>query len=183
MSNEIELLKFVCRRLDKAEISYMLTGSLAANFYLVPRMTRDIDFVINILPSEVDRFFHCFQNDFYIVKESIKEAIKHQGMFNAIHQSSVFKVDFIIRKDSSYREEEFQRKRQVLLGVEKIWIVSPEDLILSKLIWAKDSLSDLQLRDVKNLLSAVKNLDEQYLHRWMQRLELDTVYKKVTSNE
>ena len=48
MSEESEVLKEVCRRLEAADISYMLTGSVAANFYAVPRMTRDIDIVIEV---------------------------------------------------------------------------------------------------------------------------------------
>ena len=43
MSEELEVLKTVTSRLEGAGISYMLTGSMAANFYTVPRLTRDID--------------------------------------------------------------------------------------------------------------------------------------------
>jgi hypothetical protein len=32
----------------------MLTGSMAMNYYAVPRMTRDIDMVINLLSSSCD---------------------------------------------------------------------------------------------------------------------------------
>jgi hypothetical protein len=51
MTNELDILKQVCQGLEQANIPYMLTGSLAANFYTVPRMTRDIDIIIEILPS------------------------------------------------------------------------------------------------------------------------------------
>jgi len=65
MLNELQVLKEVCRRLETAKIPYMLTGSFAANFYAIPRMTRDIDLVIEILRSHLDQFIAAFQGDFY----------------------------------------------------------------------------------------------------------------------
>ncbi len=74
-------------------------------------------------------------------------------MFNAIHNESVLKVDFIVRKETAYRHIEFQRKRRIHFEDCEIWIVAPEDLILSKLEWAKENSSQIQLNDVKNLIS------------------------------
>ncbi|MCE5295111.1 MAG: hypothetical protein LLF94_10940 [Chlamydiales bacterium] len=179
MADEIDILKQVCLKLEQVGLPYMLTGSFAANFYAVPRMTRDIDIVIEIFKPDVAKLIQTFEEDFYIDNEAIAEAIKHQGMFNIIHNESVFKIDFIIRKDSLYRNTEFQRKCRVQLDNVEIWIVSPEDLILSKLEWAKDSLSEMQLNDVKNLLHSIKNLDKNYLDSWIERLNLGSIYKKV----
>lgn len=179
---ELEILKLVCQSLEHANIPYMLTGSFAANFYAVPRMTRDIDIVIEILEPDMDKFLQAFEKDFYVDRNSIAEAVKYQRMFNIIHQNTVFKVDFIILKNSSYRHTEFQRKRQVSFNDAQIWIVSPEDLIVSKLFWAKDSLSEMQLKDVKNLLRTLKNLDTEYIQQWVQTLHLEPVYEKVNLN-
>ena len=179
MSEEAEILKLVCRRLEAAAIPYMITGSMAANLYAVPRMTRDIDVVIEAQSGDIPKMTELFKQDFYVDRESISEAIQRQGMFNIPHNESVVKIDFIIRKNSSYRELEFQRRRAVPFESERIWVVSPEDLILSKLFWAKDSLSEMQLKDVKNLLSAVKNLDNAYLAQWTQTLGLEEVYRKA----
>ena len=182
MTEEIDVLKLVCRRLEDGNIPYMLTGSLAANFYAVPRMTRDIDIVVEILELDISKFFQSFQDDFYIDKASIVDAVKHQSMFNIIHNDSVFKIDFVVRKKSSYRSTEFQRRQRVQLDNTHIWIVALEDLIISKLLWAKDSFSDLQLRDVRNLLQSAKNLDTVYINTWVQTLDLSNVYEKATSN-
>ena len=51
-----------------------------------------------------------------------------------------------------------------------VWIVSKEDLIISKLYWARDSHSEFQLRDVKNLL--VSGYDVAYLEQWTRELGL-----------
>lgn len=66
MSEEVEVLKTVCKKLEMAHLPYMLTGSFAANFYATPRMTRDIDIVIEVLAADIDPFFHVFKDDFYV---------------------------------------------------------------------------------------------------------------------
>ena len=62
-----------------------------------------------------------------------------------------------------------------------MFIVSPEDLILSKLDWAKESRSQMQLDDVRNLLKSVKGLDIAYLSRWSERLGLSALYREVSA--
>lgn len=179
MATELDILKYVCQCLENANIPYMLTGSFAANFYAVPRMTRDIDFVLEVHKFNVARLYKVFQNEFYIDKESVVQAIEHQGMFNIIHNESIIKVDFIIRKDSLYRETEFERRRKIKVEDAEIWIVSPEDLIISKLFWAKDSLSQMQINDVKNLVGGLNHLDISYIEKWINILKLEHVYEKV----
>ncbi len=83
-------------------------------------------------------------------------------MFNIIHNALVVKVDCVVRKDSEYRREEFARRRRLIIDGEPVTIVAPEDLILSKREWAKESHSQLQLDDVRNLLRSVKDLDRTY---------------------
>ncbi|WKZ14648.1 nucleotidyltransferase domain-containing protein [Candidatus Jettenia sp. AMX1] len=56
---------------------------------------------------------------------------------------------------------------------------SPEDLILSKLFWAKESLSGMQIRDVRNLLKTIHNLDINYTEKWVRELGLEEVYNEV----
>lgn len=183
MPIELDILKQVCGQLNDYEIPYMLTGSFAANFYATPRMTRDIDIVIEIRLAEVAKIFQIFQKDFYVDKVSINEAIKHQSMFNIIHNEQVFKIDFIVRKDDEYRLVEFKRKQRICLDDVSIWIVSPEDLIISKLFWAKDSLSEIQIRDVKNLLLTVHQLDLDYIREWIDKLNLALIYDKACTHE
>ena len=176
---EFEILKEVCQRLEKANIPYMITGSIASNLYAVPRMTRDVDIVIQVKKEDANRLLEIFKGDFYIDSESVKEAIEKQGMFNIIHNQYVFKVDFIVRKDSPYHELEFERRRQIKMEGVSIWIVTLEDLILSKLFWAKDSLSELQLGDVRNLLETQREIDRAFLEKWIHSLGLESTYAKV----
>ncbi len=180
MSEELEVLKAVTGRLAGAGIPYMVTGSMALNYYAAPRMTRDIDIVAELSEQDVDRVVGLFQDGFYIDREMMQRAVTEKALFNMIHRAYVVKVDLVVRKDSEYRREEFARRRQVSIEGHSVFIVAPEDLILSKLIWAKDSRSEVQLNDVRNLLAAVRDLDKDYLARWADRLSLASLYREVS---
>lgn len=168
--NEIDILRDVCGRLDRAGIAYMLTGSLAMNYYAIPRMTRDIDMVVEMTSRDVFRIEEIFSPDYVLSREAIEDAVYRQGMFNMIHGESVIKVDFIVRKSDEYRQVEFARRMPVKVADFQAYLVSKEDLILSKLFWAKDSRSEMQMADVKNLLATGCNRD--YLDLWAEKLGL-----------
>jgi len=172
LMNEIDVLKDVSQKLQHLGIEYMMTGSLAMNYYSEPRMTRDIDIVVSIKKEDLEKILSAFKNDYYISGPSILTAIKDSSMFNIIHNKSVIKVDLIIRKDEKYRKLEFERRQKIRINDFDTYIVSKEDLILSKLIWAKGSQSELQHRDIKNLLAT--GYDKQYLVSWASTLNLET---------
>lgn len=179
MSDELDILKLVVARLDAAGIPYMVTGSMAANFYATPRMTRDIDLVVELREGDVGRMVWLFQDDYYIDRDMVEQAVRTQSMFNMIHNALVVKIDCVVRKDSEYRREEFFRRRMVIVDGRPVTIVAPEDLILSKLEWAKESRSQMQLDDVRNLLTSVRKLDQTYLAEWTERLGLSGLYREV----
>jgi len=93
-----------------------------------------------------------------------------------IHNEAFIKIDCIIRKASEYRQLEFGRRQQAEIQGVLVWLVSKEDLIISKLFWARDSHSELQLRDIKNLLAS--GYDVEYLERWTRKLELNSLLQE-----
>ena len=170
MQNELEVLRDVTKKLTGAGIHYMLTGSWALTYYAEPRMTRDIDLVVEVSRSAADLFLSLFGSDYYIPQDAVTRAISNETQFNLIHTRFIVKVDFIIRKNNEYRRTEFERRQLVQLDEMEIWIVSKEDLIISKLYWASDSHSDFQLRDVKKLLKS--GYDSVYVNKWVSKLGL-----------
>ena len=105
-----QLLEKITQALDRAEIPYMVSGSIALNTYAVPRMTRDIDIVIELKKEDIDRLCKIFEIGFYIDQLTVQEEVKRRGMFNVIDFESGYKIDFIIRKNSPYRQLEFSRR-------------------------------------------------------------------------
>jgi hypothetical protein len=143
MQNELDIVRDVSAKLDSAGIGYMLTGSMAMNYYAQPRMTRDIDVVVALRPADAARVVQLFSPDYYVSREAVDSSIAHQSLFNLIHNESVIKVDCIVRKQNEYRMAEFNRRQRIKIENFETWIVSKEDLVLSKLFWAKDSHSEL----------------------------------------
>lgn len=174
--NEIDILRDVCRRLDQAGIAYMLTGSMAMNYYAIPRMTRDIDMVVEISSQDSATIVKIFSPDYILSRDAVEDAVYRQGMFNMIHGESVIKVDFIVRKSSEYRRMEFSRRILVKIADFQAYLVSKEDLILSKLDWAKESRSEMQLTDVKNILAT--GFDGDYLNHWALKLCLNQLLQE-----
>jgi hypothetical protein len=175
--NEIDVLKIVCKRLSDSKIEYMISGSVALSFYAEPRMTRDIDIVININAQDIDKMMRLFENDFYIDREMLENAVQNQTMFNIINLEALIKIDFIIRKNEIYRIEEFKNRKKIKLHNTEIYIVAIEDLIVSKLYWAKDSYAEIQLRDIKRLIKA--DFDLEYVKKWCKHLALENVLGKA----
>ncbi len=172
MSVQLDVLKVVVTRLEVAGIQYMVSGSMAMNYYAQPRMTRDIDIVVELTADDVDRVVALFLPDFYCDPGMIRDAVGRRGMFNLIHTESVTKMDFIVRKDTPYRRAEFARRRAVTVDDAMIWLVSGEDLLLSKLVWAKDSQSEIQMSDARNLIACEPALDWDYLEYWAADLSV-----------
>ena len=177
VQNELDIVRDVSARLAGAGIGYMLTGSMAMNYYAQPRMTRDIDVVVALRREDAERMVKSFSPDYYVSREAVDSSIAHQSLFNLIHNESIIKVDCIIRKQTEYRLNEFNRRQRIKIQDFETWIVSKEDLILSKLFWAKDSHSELQLGDVKNLVAT--GCDRAYIEHWTAQLGLADLWKEI----
>jgi hypothetical protein len=174
MQNEVDIVRDVSIKLGAAGIPYMLTGSMAMNYYAQPRMTRDIDLVLAVDAGHSDAIVALFSPDYYVSAEAVRNSIVSESIFNLIHNESVIKVDCMVRKSGIYRELEFERRRRITIAAFETWIVSKEDLIISKLFWAKDSRSELQLGDVRNLVQS--GYDRAYVEQWTRELGLDSLW-------
>ena len=158
---------------EKQSISYMLSGSVAMSLYTQPRFTRDYDFVVNLKPEHINELLKNFREGYYLNDESIKEAIRKKSMFNIIDHKSGYKADFVILNDEPFRQTEFRRQKKMKFLDMIISVVSPEDLLLSKLIWIQEIQSGVQMEDIK-LLSEVEGLDWDYIKNWITELNLKT---------
>lgn len=170
MDDQLEFLSFVVERLEAAEVPYMLTGSVAMSLYGQPRMTRDIDLVVECAGTRTEDWIRIFGGDCYISAEAVAEAIARGGMFNIIHNEGVAKADFIVRRSDEYRQVEFARRQRKRIGTLEINVVAREDLVLSKLLWWKDGESAQQRADLVVLLEAAVNMEMAYLEDWAARL-------------
>jgi len=180
MNDEIGLLVSLAKQLESAGFNYMVTGSMAMALYGMPRMTRDIDIVIQIAVPEVDRLTALFEDEFCLDSSAIRKAVDNRGMFNIIHYEQVLKIDFVVRKEEPYHIEEFERRQKISVADQVVSVVSREDLVLSKLVWSKNSGSALQYGDVRQIIKMSGDaLDWDYLNTWACTLGIDALLEKV----
>jgi hypothetical protein len=171
--NILDLLEKVTLILEELRIEYMISGSMAANIYTVARSTRDIDMIVNLKEENAAQFIRVFAEAFYMNEKTVLDEIKRKGFFNLINYETGYKIDFVILKDTEFRNEEFNRRIYTKINGFNAWVVSLEDLILSKLIWIQEMNSERQQSDIKSLLES-SGIDFHYLKKWIEKLRINT---------
>lgn len=180
MTNQEDFLQRLVAALNDAGIAYMLSGSIGSSFYGQPRATNDIDVVIAPTETQLHTFAESLGEDYYVSFEAVREALKNNSMFNVIDVQTSWKADLLIRKKRPFSLEEFQRRQIAnVMGLD-VWILSPEDVILSKLEWAKNTKSDQQFRDALGVATVQwDRLDQDYLNKWAKKLQVESSLKQL----
>lgn len=168
-----DFLRALVAFFDKNDIPYMLSGSVAMSLYVEPRFTRDYDFVVHLRPDNIPQLIKAFAEGYYCDEDAVRDAVKRKSMFNIIDHKSGYKADFVVLKNEPFRQKEFNRRRIMNLLEMQIWVVSPEDLLLSKIAWIQDLQSGIQMEDIK-MLAGVDTLDWDYIHFWIKEMRLET---------
>ena len=172
-----DLLGDFTKRLDKIDIEYMLVGSMALVHYAMPRATVDIDIVVKVLPENIDKFIGEFEEDYYIPIHRAKDAVRQKKMFNVLNNQTILKIDCVVLKESEYDLNAFLRRSKVnYSGNFDVWIISKEDLILSKLNWAKNTKSERQMLDVASIIR--NGFDEDYVKIWARKLGVEMLLEE-----
>jgi hypothetical protein len=179
---EQELLVDSIRRLNRSGLAYCLTGSMASNYWGLPRTTHDIDFVVRLSAAEVRRLVDEFRGDFFLDETSVREAIEPPHQFNAIDSRSALKVDFWVEKRRPFDREVFQRRLQVSLFGEPTWIATPEDVVLHKLYWNTITPSERQVADAAGVVAVQgATLDAAYMRHWARELDVERMLEDLLS--
>ncbi|MGD0087290.1 MAG: hypothetical protein ABSC24_09185 [Verrucomicrobiota bacterium] len=182
--NERELLVDCLRRLNRTGVTYYLTGSMASNYWGIPRTTHDLDFVVQLPASAIPRVVQEFSGDFYLEEAAVHAAYQPPHQFNAIDTRSALKVDFWLPKPDPFDREMLRRRVQVTLFGEPAWIATAEDVILHKLVWNRITPSDRQLGDAAGVVAVQTDaLDKYYLRRWAQELKLAGELEQLLSGK
>src|SRR5688572_7557578 len=98
-------------------------------------------------------------------------------MFNVISRAHGGEVDCILMKNTDFARASFHRKYKVSVAGLEFWTTTKEDLMIAKLNWARDSHSEMQIRDIANLTST--EYDSAYVEDWVGRLQLENIWHEV----
>lgn len=170
-----ELFGYVINVLDSANIQYMIVGSFASTYHGIARATQDLDLVCELEQEQLAQLSKAFEApDFYLNKASAEQALQSGGMFNLVHVPTGWKIDFFQRKNRPFSRREFARRLPGEILGKAVFLSSPEDTILAKLEWAKDSHSERQLRDVAEILDVQGDrIDREYLEQGIRELQVE----------
>lgn len=182
--NERDLLVDCLRRLNRTRVTYYLTGSMASNYWGIPRSTHDLDFVVQIAAAAVPDIVQEFSGDFYLDETAIRAAFGPPYQFNAVDTRSALKVDFWLARPENFDQEMLRRRVATTLFGESAWISTAEDVILHKLVWNRISPSERQLGDAAGIVAVQGDaLDAQYLQRWARELMVDAELDRLLSGQ
>ena len=181
---EQELLQDCLIRLNRFSIDYMLVGSMASNYWGIPRSTHDIDFVVEYGSDDVASFVRLFEDDFFIQEISVRSALKPPYQFNALDNRSALKVDFFRLAGDAFDLECFRRRQSTIILGQPAFIAAPEDVILYKLRWYTISPSDRQLTDSVGILSVSGDIvDYGYMEHWANEIGVADLLKRIRSGD
>jgi hypothetical protein len=187
---QADLLRHVIDALEKLNINYILVGSLASTLYGNPRMTQDIDIVIDLKEEQVPVFCSTFpSSDFYLSESAVRDAVRTHFQFNVLHPASGNKIDFMLAQDDAWGHQQLANRQLIsLLPDCKGYAARPEDVILGKLRYYHEGRSEKHLRDIAGIIKLQgTQLDHEYVVEWAERLGVkqwwEMILERIDSNK
>ncbi|QSJ21081.1 hypothetical protein JYQ62_33320 [Nostoc sp. UHCC 0702] len=157
-------------------IPYYVSRGVAASLHGEPRSTRDLDLVMEVQSDQIDLLVTTLEDAGYYCPAGAVEGLKlgREQMLNITHTETIANADLYISDVSPFALSQMLRRRLIdLEGIPAFWVASPEDIILQKLRWGRESQSEKQWRDVLGIFKLqVETLDYTYLAEWAERLDL-----------
>ncbi len=177
------LLIEVSNILQRLKIPYIITGGFAVLVWGRPRFTADIDIVVELKFENINNLVKTLLllgKANYIDKDMIKNALAHGGEFNFIHGDTGIKVDFWVLKKTPFELSRMKRRVAKSVLGKNVYFTSPEDLILSKLQWYRQSQSSRHLEDAESVFKiSGKKLNTKYLKHWAEKLGFLDILNKL----
>lgn len=180
--DQLDLLRHLIAALDRLDVPYMVVGSLASAAYGEPRMTQDIDVVIDLEERQIAALCRAFASDeFYVSEQAALDAVRHNSQFNIIHPASGNKIDLMIVPAGAWGQAEISRRQRTrLLPDLEGYCARPEDVILGKMQYYREGGSEKHLRDIAGILKVSGDqVDRQYVARWAEQMGLAEIWQAV----
>ncbi|MBN1507059.1 MAG: nucleotidyltransferase [Sedimentisphaerales bacterium] len=180
-----EVIERLADVLDRLGVRYAIGGGVASALYGTVRFTRDADISVQPFSPIADKLYESLQDEFYISREAMEEALRFHGSFNIIHFETAFKIDLFIQGPTEFEERVLDRRRMLKLADisrRNVCVVSPEDIVLLKLRWFKDTdcTSERQWNDVLGVLRVQReSLDFGYLTDFAAKLGLEELLDRA----
>lgn len=173
-----EIARILHAVFESLNLRYYITGGVCAIAYGDPRTTRDLDIVVEVERSEIMPVGERLEAEgFYCPPGAVEDIQAGRGrVLSVTHMQLVLNADIVLDADTEFDRSKMERRRLEAIGLdesERFWLASPEDVILAKLLWGRQSESEKQWRDVQGVLKVQGDtLDFDYLRSWAEQLDL-----------
>ncbi len=177
-----ELLERLVIVAERLRIPYLTVGSMATISFGDPRLTNDVDVVIDLRQNQIEQFCASFPApEFYLSKSAVESAVIRKRQFNIIHPSSGLKIDCILPTGTAFDVSQLKRGvRQTILENRTAIFSSPEDVIIKKMEYFREGGSEKHLRDITGVLKLQGDkIDRAYILSWAERLELTPIWEMI----
>jgi len=182
-----DFLKIILSVLEKAGIDYMIGGAVAVWPWGEPRSTQDIDIVIHLGIEQINALSKELEKvDIYLPPDIILDNLHETRIdlpINAIHGASGYKAEmFLLREDDELRKTAFQRRVKIDFGSEigEVFIHSPEDLIIYKMLYYSLSQQTKHIRDIGSIIKSRRDdLDYEYIQIWAIKKQLNAIWQEI----
>jgi hypothetical protein len=178
IQDSAELARQLHPLLESLNIPYYITGGVASIAHGEPRTTRDLDLVVQINRSDITRLVAALeQAGFYCPPGAVEDIQAGRGRVLSITNiETILNADIVVNADAAFDQSKLARRQLVSFDEQetlRFWLASPEDVILSKLLWGRRSQSEKQWRDVLGVLKVQgETLEFDYLFKWAKELEI-----------
>lgn len=185
-SEALRVTRQVTTVLDALGVPYVIGGSLASIVHGLVRTTMDADIVADLSPDHAPALTAALGAAFYVPDQSaLRETIERRGSFNLIHLATMFKVDIFLSQARPFDRQRLARRVGEQVGSEPdetVWLLSAEDVILSKLEYFRlgGEVSERQWRDVLGVVvTQAAALDVAYLRQWAGPLGVSDLLERA----
>ena len=168
--------------LGRLGIPHLVGGSVASTLHGEPRSTFDVDFSAHVRLEDVEKLCAALDDDFWVDRELVRDAVARGRHFNVIHRKPPLKVDVFVRPRSGHFALEITRamEREPVMGLR---LATAEDTLLRKLWWYRlgGEQSDRQWRDVSGLvkLRGSQGLDVAYMRQYAVELGVSDLLERL----
>lgn len=182
----LDFFSVILHPLNGSGLAYMVTGAAAVIVYGEPRMTHDLDLVLNLQKSDIPKFLTLFPEDQFYVPPAevlhVETGRKHRGHFNLIHHDTGLRADIYLMGDDPLHHWAMKYRKKMIFDDSVIWLAPIEYVIIRKLEYYREGQSAKHLEDIRNMIQVSgSDVDRDRLGEMIAAHHLENEWQMVTS--
>jgi hypothetical protein len=168
--NTDDVVGAVIDLLNQHGVAYMIVGSLATNFYCVPRSTQDADIVVQSRLVEVARQVSQGVSGMRFDPQMGFESVTATKKLVLSAQQHEFQIELFELSSDEHDQLRFSRRVVVEVLGRRTSIATVEDMIITKLRWSQHAGREKDISDARNLIAVqLDQIDWAYVEQWCER--------------